>query len=80
MTGFWLTVRVLRSFHARASHRLTNAFLLPAGGLRTLPAGDALTTVYRLDEVRWRPNLRKHRAAHQQPCLLETGILAEMPG
>lgn len=57
VTGFWLTVLVLSSFHARVSHRLTNAFLLPAGGLRTLPAGDALTTVYRLDAVAARPNL-----------------------
>lgn len=57
MTGFWLTVRVFKSFHARASQRLTKAFFDPAGGFRTLPDGAALTTVYRFEAVARRPNL-----------------------
>lgn len=57
VTGFWLTVRVFRSFHARASQRLTKAFFDPAGDFLTLPDGAALTTVYKFEEVARRPNL-----------------------
>lgn len=69
MTGFWLTVLVLRSRQALASHRLTNAFFEPAGGFRTLPEGAALTTVYKLVAVPRRPNLRPGSVSNSAPHL-----------
>lgn len=45
VTGFWLTVRVLTSFHVLESHKLTNDFFSPGPALRDRTAGEALTTV-----------------------------------